>query len=234
LLPTGAIRSKPGKIEEADGGTLFLDEIGDMNPTAQAKILRVIQEGEFERVGGNKTQKINTRIIAATHKNLEKMVEEGTFREDLYYRLNVIPIETPPLHLHPEDIPVLIEHFSKYFSDELKVDIKIFSAEAIKELQSRKFRGNVRELKNLIERIYILSENKTIEKDDILKLESGQETIDFWNETKSFREKRREFETKYLKTQLKLFGGNLSQTAEHLGLQVSNLSRKIKELGIKT
>ncbi|RLC53070.1 MAG: DNA-binding response regulator [Candidatus Cloacimonadota bacterium] len=231
---TGAIRSKPGKIEEADGGTLFLDEIGDMNPTAQAKILRVIQEGEFERVGGNKTQKINTRIIAATHKNLEKMVEEGTFREDLYYRLNVIPIETPPLHLHPEDIPVLIEHFSKYFSDELKVDIKIFSAEAIKELQSRKFRGNVRELKNLIERIYILSENKTIEKDDILKLESGQETIDFWNETKSFREKRREFETKYLKTQLKLFGGNLSQTAEHLGLQVSNLSRKIKELGIKT
>jgi len=230
---TGAIRSKAGKIEQADGGTFFLDEIGDMNLNAQAKILRVIQEGEFERVGGNNTQKIDTRIIAATHKNLEKMVEEGTFRHDLYYRLNVIPVETPPLHSHPEDIPVLVEYFSNIFSRELKIPLKTFSPEAMKELRSRKFKGNVRELKNLIERIYILSEKNIIEKEVIQRLEGNEKSIDFWNETKFFREKRREFEIKYLETQMKLFGGNLSKTAEHLGLQVSNLSRKIKELEIK-
>jgi len=122
---TGAVTGKNGKIEQADSGTLFLDEIGDMNLNAQAKILRVIQEGEFERVGSNKTIKINTRIIAATHKDLEKLVEENNFREDLYYRLNVIPIQAEPLRKHAEDIPVLIDHFSTLFSNELKLPPKM-------------------------------------------------------------------------------------------------------------
>ncbi len=230
---TGAHKSKDGKIEQADGGTLFLDEIGDMSLNAQAKILRVIQEGEFERVGGNKTQKIDIRIIAATHKNLEELVEQGNFREDLYYRLNVIPITTPPLREHPSDIPLLIEHYSHFFSNDLKIPLKIFSLACINELQSWEFKGNVRELRNFIERIYILVDKEIIEPEDIAILTQKPQKTDFWNQTLSYKDKKREFEIKYLSTQLKLNNGNLTNTAKVLNLQVSNLSRKIKELEIK-
>jgi len=230
---TGATGKKNGKIEEADRGTLFLDEIGDMNLNAQAKILRVIQEGEFERVGSNKTQKIDTRIIAATHKNLEKLVETGQFRQDLYYRLNVIPIVSSPLREHPEDIPILVDHFSGIFSTELKMKTKLFTPKALQELQSWQFKGNVRELKNLIERIYILVEKNKIEPEDILEINLVNPETDFWNETKFYKDKKREFEIIYLSTQLKLNSNNLSKTAEKLGLQTSNLSRKIKELNIR-
>ncbi len=230
---TGADRSKDGKMEQANGGTLFLDEIGDMNLNAQAKILRVIQEGEFERVGGNKTQKIDVRIIAATHKNLEELIASGDFREDLYYRLNVIPIITPPLRQHPEDIPILIDYFSDFFASDLKIPHKTFSFEAIKLMQSWQFKGNVRELKNFIERIYILVPNEIIEPKDLEFLNQTKSVSHFWNETINFKEKKKEFEKKYLSTQLKLHDNNLSKTAEALGLQVSNLSRKIKELEIK-
>ena len=229
---TGAHKSKNGKIEQADGGTLFLDEIGDMNLNAQAKILRVIQEGYFERVGGNKIRKIDTRIIAATHKNLEELVEQGSFRQDLYYRLNVIPIETPSLREHPEDIPILITYYSNYYAKELKIKLKNFLPETITQMQAWKFKGNVRELKNLVERIYILIEKENIEKTDILELYNISKDIDFWNQTILYKDKKREFETRYLSTQLKIQHGNLSRTAEVLGLQVSNLSRKVKELGI--
>ncbi|HPR16817.1 MAG TPA: sigma-54 dependent transcriptional regulator [Candidatus Cloacimonadota bacterium] len=230
---TGAIKSKDGKIEQADGGTLFLDEIGDMNLNAQAKILRVIQEGEFERVGSNKTQKIDVRIIAATHKNLEKLVESGAFREDLYYRLNVIPITTPPLRTHPDDIPLLIKHYAAYFAAELKLPPKIFQPEAIKLMQSWQYRGNVRELKNYIERIYIMVPQTVIEPLDLEFLGQVKTSANFWNETVPFKDKKREFEIKYLSTQLKMYDNNISNTAAALDLQVSNLSRKIKELGIK-
>jgi len=230
---TGAVKSKDGKIEQADGGTLFLDEIGDMNLNAQAKILRVIQEGEFERVGGNKTHKVDVRLIAATHKNLEELVEQGTFREDLYYRLNVIPITTPPLREHPEDIPLIIDHYSHYYAEDLKVPLKIFPDATLKELQSWQFKGNVRELRNFIERIYILISKQIIETDDIMLLGQKKVHTDFWNEVISFKEKKRQFETRYLSTQLRMHNGNVSKTALSLGLQVSNLSRKIKELEIK-
>ncbi|MDO9578792.1 MAG: sigma-54 dependent transcriptional regulator [Candidatus Cloacimonadales bacterium] len=230
---TGADRSKDGKIEQADGGTLFLDEIGDMNLNAQAKILRVIQEGEFERVGGNKTRKIDVRIIAATHKNLEELIVQGFFREDLYYRLNVIPIVTPPLHQHPEDIPILIEHYSRFYANDLKIPLKIFLPATMKVMQSWRFKGNVRELRNYIERIYILVSKENIEPADIEFLGQVKSSTNFWNETVLFKDKKKEFETKYLATQLQLNGGNLSRTAEALGLQVSNLSRKIKELEIE-
>ena len=230
---TGAVKSKDGKIEQADGGTLFLDEIGDMNLNAQAKILRVIQEGEFERVGGNKTRKIDIRLIAATHKNLEELVEQGNFREDLYYRLNVIPITIPPLRQHPEDITLIIDHYSKYFAEELKVPLKTFTDATLKVLQSWQFKGNVRELKNFIERIYILISKQVIDPDDIMFLGQKKVQTDFWNEVISFKEKKHQFESRYLSTQLRLHNGNVSKTALSLGLQVSNLSRKIKELNIK-
>ncbi len=230
---TGAVGNKNGKIEQAHCGTLFLDEIGDMSLKAQSKILRVIQEGEFERVGSNVTQKIDIRLIAATHKDLEDLVQKGEFREDLYYRLNVIPITTPPLRQHPEDIPELIEYFSKGFSNELKLPLKEFLPETISELQSWEFKGNVRELRNFIERLYILIPQTTIKREDITLLGTiKQPDSNFWNETLSLKEKRKEFETKYLSIQLKMNDGNISKTAKALDLQVSNLSRKLKELEI--
>lgn len=229
---TGAEKSKEGKLEQADGGTLFLDEIGDMNLNAQAKILRVIQEGEFERIGSNTTRIIDTRIVAATHKNLEKMVEKGTFREDLFYRLNVIPIQTPSLRKRPEDIPFMVEHFGKHYAKELNQPEKKFSAKAFQTLQGWQFRGNVRELRNLVERLYIMIEAELIEPEDLSMFSSGMDVVDFWNETANLKDKKKSFETKYISTQLRLKDGNISKTAEALGLQVSNLSRKIKELNI--
>ena len=230
---TGAVTSKDGKIEQADSGTLFLDEIGDMNLNAQAKILRVIQEGEFERVGSNQTLKINTRIVAATHKNLEELVENNSFREDLYYRLNVIPIQALPIREHPEDIPVLIDHFSTYFSNELKLTKKHFSQAVIQDMSSWSFKGNVRELRNIIERIYILIQSDRVDRDALDTLFTSQIKTDFWNQTMNFKDKKREFEKKYLETQLKINSGNLTATADALGLQTSNLSRKLKELNIQ-
>jgi len=239
---TGAVRSKKGKLEEANKGTLFLDEIGDMSLSAQAKILRVIQEGEFERVGSNKKEKIDTRIIAATHKNLEEMVKTGQFREDLYFRLNVIPIISPPLRTHPEDIILLIEHFSLLFHSDMKVPLKEFSREAIRELQSWPFPGNVRELKNLVERIYILVDSTTITPEALYQfhLLDSHQTRDeeqmnefiFWKETTDFQSKKREFETRYLTEQLRKHNNNITQTSQALGLHQSNLSRKLKELNI--
>jgi two-component system nitrogen regulation response regulator NtrX len=231
---TGAKHSKPGKLEQADGGTLFLDEIADMNLSAQAKILRVIQTGEFERIGSNNTMKIDTRIIAATNKNLEAMVKKGEFREDLFYRLNVIPIQTPALREHPEDIPELIEHFSRYFAQELKRPYKHFTESAIQKFAAQQFKGNVRQLRNLIERIYILIDSTQITETELKNILDNTESAaaDFWNETKDFKDKKREFETKYLTTQLKINEGSISKTAENLGMHISNLSRKLKELKI--
>lgn len=239
---TGAIRSKKGKLEEANKGTLFLDEIGDMSLSAQAKILRVIQEGEFERVGSNRREKIDTRIIAATHKNLEEMVKNGQFREDLFFRLNVIPIISPPLRAHPDDIPILVQHFSHMFHTEMKVSYKEFSPEAIRELQTWSFPGNVRELKNLIERIYILIDSPVVTPNDLYQYnlkEPHQNEHDeisfekaFWKDTANFNEKKREFEIHYLTEQLKKHNFNITKTSYALGLHQSNLSRKIKELNI--
>ncbi len=235
---TGAVGSKRGKLEEADGGTLFLDEIGDMDLAAQAKILRVIQEGEFERVGSNKTHRIDVRVIAATNKDLEAMVADGSFREDLFYRLNVVPVISPTLRERKEDIPLLIGYFSTCMAGELKTPVKTFAPDALACLQQMSFPGNVRELKNLVERIYILSDQKTVTRSvlDVCGSSSAPGTrpddLAFWNETAPFTQKKREFETRYFSIQLRLHGGSVSKTAEALGLQQSNLSRKLHELGI--
>jgi two-component system nitrogen regulation response regulator NtrX len=235
---TGAIRNKRGKLEEADGGTLFLDEIGDMDLAAQAKILRVIQEGEFERVGSNKVHHIDVRIIAATNKDLEELVSTGAFREDLFYRLNVVPVYSPPLRERKEDLPLLIEHFSLGMASEIKAQPKSFSPEAIAFLQTLSFPGNVRELKNLVERIYLLCDRRVLTPADLeaCACVSGvggkADDAAFWNATVPFIDKKREFENKYLSIQLKLHGNSVSRTADALGLQQSNLSRKLHELGI--
>jgi two-component system nitrogen regulation response regulator NtrX len=235
---TGAIRNKRGKLEEADGGTLFLDEIGDMDLAAQAKILRVIQEGEFERVGSNKTHFIDVRIIAATNKDLEELVATGAFREDLFYRLNVVPVFSPPLRDRKEDIPPLVEYFSARMAGEMNAAVKTFAPDALAYLQSLSYPGNVRELKNLVERIYLLCDQKTISKSVLESSNcialSGGKTDDssFWNTTQPFADKKKEFEYKYLSIQLRLHDNSVSRTADALGLQQSNLSRKLHELGI--
>ncbi|PKN71406.1 MAG: DNA-binding response regulator [Candidatus Cloacimonetes bacterium HGW-Cloacimonetes-3] len=234
---TGAQNRKRGKLEEADGGSLFLDEIGDMEPAAQAKILRVIQEGEFERVGGNLTHHIDVRIIAATNKDLATMVNNGSFREDLFYRLNVVPVFTPPLRKRKEDIPLLVRHFSVMVAAELSMRPKEFSPKALEFLAKPDYPGNVRELKNIIERIYLLCDKQLPEPFDLANMlpnaEINADMAEFWKATAAYADKKRDFEIRYLSTQLQLFGGSVSRTAEALGLQQSNLSRKLQELGIK-
>jgi len=160
---TGATNAKIGRIEYADGGSLFLDEIGDMKPLLQAKLLRVLQEREFEPVGGLKPIPVNIRVIAATHRNLEQMVEEGQFREDLYYRLSVIPVSIPPLRERNEDIPILIEHFKKNITT--RANKKVFAGfdlAAMQALREYSWKGNVRELENLIQHMTILHDNKEV------------------------------------------------------------------------
>jgi two-component system response regulator PilR (NtrC family) len=164
---TGAISNKAGLFEVANGGTIFLDEIGDTTPAIQVKLLRVIQEREFRRVGGNQDVKVDVRIIAATNKDLEKAVADGSFREDLYYRLDVIPIRLPPLRLRTGDIPLLVSHFLERFSKESGKPMPVLSSEAMRVLLDHEWRGNVRELENLIERVVAFSTEKTVTDEDI-------------------------------------------------------------------
>nr|HID58752.1 sigma-54-dependent Fis family transcriptional regulator [Desulfobacterales bacterium] len=175
---TGAHRTRIGRFEVADGGTIFLDEIGDMSPNLQVKLLRVIQEQKFERVGSTKTINIDIRIIAATNKNLKKAVSEGHFREDLYYRLNVIPINVPPLRERKSDIPLLVDYFVKRYKKRNKKKIKGFTHQAIKALMRYDWPGNVRELENIVERAVILSDHEEIDLDDIPEnIRGGSEPI---------------------------------------------------------
>jgi two-component system response regulator PilR (NtrC family) len=164
---TGAMANKAGLFEVANGGTIFLDEIGDTTPTIQVKLLRVIQEREFRRVGGNQDVKVDVRIVAATNKDLEKAVADGSFREDLYYRLDVIPIRLPPLRLRTGDIPLLVKHFLEKFSQESGKPVPVLTPEAMHVLLGHEWRGNVRELENLIERVVTFSVGAPISDEDI-------------------------------------------------------------------
>lgn len=157
---TGAIKDRAGKFEQADGGTLFLDEIGDMSLSAQTKVLRALQENEITRVGSDKTIKVNVRVLAATNKNLHEEIEKGTFREDLFHRLNVIPIHVPALRDRLEDVPLLVDYFLNQICTEQGIKIKTINKEAVQELQKRPWTGNIRELRNVIERLIILSNDK--------------------------------------------------------------------------
>jgi Nif-specific regulatory protein len=164
---TSADKQRIGRFEQADGGTLFLDEVGDMSPSTQAKILRVLQEHEFERLGGTRTLRVDVRIIAATNRNLTQMVQEGRFREDLFYRLNVVSVEMPPLRDRKDDIPALAEFFVRRSAGELKKKIDGIDAEAQKVLMRHNWPGNIRELENVIERAVLLAEGTVVRVDDL-------------------------------------------------------------------
>ncbi len=162
-----------GKFVAADGGTIFLDEIGDMSARTQAKVLRVLQNGEVEPVGAERTIEVDVRVVAATNRNLEEEIAAGRFREDLFYRLNVIPVRTPALREHLEDLPLLVEHFVRRYADQNNYKAKEFGSEALAHLKALPWKGNVRELKNLIERLLILSAGDIVTREDVLAVTGG-------------------------------------------------------------
>ena len=237
---TGAVTSKKGKFDLAHGGTLFLDEIGDMSLRTQAKILRILQEQRFERVGGNEVIEVDVRVLVATNKNLEKEIKEGRFREDLYHRLNVIPFFVPPLRDRKEDVPGLAAHFSEHFARDGGHRLKTFSDEALNALKACEWSGNIRELKNFIERIYILTSSEKIEVEHLamaglataVALAGADADEDDAMAAGSFKVARAIFEKEFILRKLKENSGNVSKTAETIGLERSHLHRKIKAYGI--
>ncbi|HCC56085.1 MAG TPA: Fis family transcriptional regulator [Solibacterales bacterium] len=225
----GAHDHKSGKFQKADGGSVFLDEVGDMSLRTQAKVLRALEEQRFEPVGAHESVQVDVRVIAATNKNLEQEIERGNFREDLFYRLNVIPFHVPPLRERAEDVRTLADHFLREFTTAYGRKPKELTPQAYKVLQEHSWPGNVRELKNLIERIVILNPQTRIDARHIplasarkLKLESFA----------SLHDVREAVERDYILKKLDETGGNVSRTAELLGLERSNLYRKMKTLGI--
>ena len=234
---TGADSKKKGKFDLAHKGTIFLDEIGDMSLKTQAKILRIIQEKRFERVGGAKTIEVDVRIIAATNKNLHSEIEKGNFREDLFYRLNVIPFHLPPLRERKKDIPAFIDYFIQQYAYNHQKPKKVISDQAINILICYQWPGNVRELKNMIERLYIMSKNSIIMPSDIpANLRDFSISFRVENEKKalSMKEAKNQFEKKFILEKLDLFDWNISKTAEAIGVERSNLHRKIKQFEIDT
>jgi two-component system nitrogen regulation response regulator NtrX len=228
---TGADKAKKGKFDYANGGTLFLDEIGDMSLEAQAKILRILQEKKFQRVGGAETIEVDVRVIAATNKNLEEEIKVGRFREDLYHRLNVIPIRVPSLRDRREDISALVSHFGEQFVRQGGYTKKYFSDTALERMRQHGWTGNVRELHNFVERIYILIPTDFVDVPD-LKVAGLADTSSNQNLETSFRRARADFEKDFLVQKINEFGGNISKTAEAIGLERSYLHRKIKTYGL--
>jgi two-component system nitrogen regulation response regulator NtrX len=229
---TGAIDERKGKFELADGGTLFLDEIGDMSLKTQAKVLRVLQEQTFQRVGGQQTIRVDVRVIAATNKNIEAEIESGNFRSDLFYRLNVIPIEVPPLRSRANDVILLADYFLRRFAAEVGSARKKLSAAAGTKLKSYHWPGNVRELRNVIERLAILLPGETIEAEDVQLGPRSEGPVEI-PKNLTLREARDEFEKQYILGRLRDFGGNVSRAAEALGVERSNLYRKLHAYGIR-
>lgn len=234
---TGATTRKPGKFDIADGGTIFLDEIGDMSIKTQAKILRILQERNFVRVGGNKTINVDTRVLAATNQDLMKNIEDGTFREDLFFRLNVIPLLAPPLRERISDIPLLVNHFINEFA---RADIrkrKEINDGAIGILMGYHWPGNVRELKNLVERLIIMSEGSHITVQDIpIYIRGKRESAlkeDLFSHT-NIKDAREHFECLFIVQKLKENDYNITKTAKALGMERSHLHKKMKAYKIST
>jgi len=221
-------------LELADKGTIFFDEIGDMSLNTQAKILRVLQEMQFQRIGGSRILHVNVRVIAASNKNLEKEIEKGNFREDLYYRLNVIPIEVPPLRNRPEDIYHLIKSFLDTCAQQNRCKKKQISNDAIDKLISYPWPGNVRELKNLVERLVIMVDKNVIEVSDIPAVyydkQAAKVTDSLYNQlfSSKFKDAQKIFETEYLSRHLLLNNNDISKTAAAIGVERSFLQKKIK------
>ncbi len=220
---TGALTQHKGRFELAHQGTIFLDEIGDLLPETQSKLLRVLQEKEFERLGGTKTIKVDVRVIAATNQNLEEKMKQKLFREDLFYRLNVFPIYVPPLRDRKDDIIILAEHFLDYYAKQMNKDIKKFSDEVIERLIQYPWPGNVRELQNVIERAVVLTNTDTI-KSEALMLPSEPIELPMTYD-KSLKEAVEEFKMKYIKEVIKKCGGNQRKASKILKIQPTYLSR---------
>jgi len=232
---TGAVKSKPGRFEMAGGGTIFLDEIGEVSPGVQVKLLRVLQEKEFERVGGTKTLQMRARVIAATNTDLESRMQQNLFREDLYYRLNVVTIQLPPLRERMEDIPALVHHFIKKVREESSQDIETISPAAMKYLLAYTWPGNIRELENVIERASVLSRDSTIDVDDLTpnileELNGLHRTANHLNEEEGDYIKRmEEFEKQLIFSALMESRGNISHAAKLLGLKRTTLRYKMEK-----
>jgi len=251
---TGATEKQIGKFEQADRGTIFLDEVGDMSPKTQAKVLRVLQEQEVERLGSARTIKVDVRVIAATNKNLEEAIQRGEFREDLYFRLNVIPILVPPLRERREDIPALVQHFARLIGDDHNMKPKRFDAAAIEALARYRWRGNIRELRNAIERLLIMTASDVVHVEDLpgevrtgeggvraVHPETAPPPASAGTETAgavpagagTLREFKDAAERAYLVQKLRENNWNISKTAEVIDTPRSNLYKKLEQYGIK-
>ena len=232
---TGATAQRIGKFEQADGGTIFLDEIGDMSLAAQAKVLRVLEEGKIERVGGSKTIAVDVRVIAATNKNLPDEIAKGRFREDLYHRLNVIPVLVPPLRERREDIPLLVKAFVEDLCTRYGMPLKTISDHAVQLLTASEWSGNVRELRNMVERLVIMSPAGTID-GALLELNRSERKgglDDITTSSKTFQEFKDRAERAYIKHMLELNNWNISKTAEAIDIQRSHLYSKMKKYGLE-
>jgi two-component system nitrogen regulation response regulator NtrX len=233
---TGATEKQIGKFEQADRGTIFLDEVGDMSPKTQAKVLRVLQEGEVERLGSARTIKVDVRVIAATNKDLEQEIEKGSFREDLYFRLSVIPIRVPPLRDRREDVPPLVRHFAELFSRDNNRRPQRFTPAALDYLQKARWKGNVRELKNTVERLIIMTPGEVIDVDDlrdIVRLDAKPAGSDNEKERPgTLREFKESAERAFLVGKLRENNWNISKTAEVIGTPRSNLYKKLEQYEI--
>ena len=231
---TGASDRKVGKFQQADSGTIFLDEVADMSAKTQAKVLRVLQEGEVERIGSNHTVKVDVRVIAATNKDLAKLIEDGDFREDLFFRLNVIPLNTPALRERVEDIPALVEHFTNLFCEENNFRPKTFSLAALEQLKKRPWKGNIRELRNLVERALILSGGDVIEPHDLPGAGAGSAVAldSIVGNARTLKEFKDASERKFIVEKLKDNGWNILQTAKSIDTPRSNLYKKIEQYSI--
>jgi len=239
---TGAFADRAGKFELADGGTLFLDEVGDMSLSAQAKVLRALEEGVISRVGSGKTLAVDVRVVAATNKDLRAEIAAGRFREDLLYRLNVVPIEVPPLRARRADIPQLVEHFAARLTDRGGLQAKGFDADALKRLVAHDWPGNIRELRNAVERLLILAPGATVTLADVERVagvgrgDGGGGTVDVsaapWMRAATFEEFKQVAERTYILAKLQENDWNVSETARTLDMPRSNLYKKIERYGL--
>jgi two-component system, NtrC family, nitrogen regulation response regulator NtrX len=233
---TGAVQDRAGKFEQADGGTLFLDEIGDMSLNAQAKVLRVLQDNVVTRIGGSKPIQVDVRVLAATNKNLEEEIAAGRFREDLFYRLNVVPLAVPPLRERRDDIPSLVAHFINTLSEREGVHPRTIAPEAVQRLAGLEWPGNVRELRNTIERLLILSSGPRITEADVDRLVGRRAgdgaSLGSLLEVQTFEEFKHAAERAFLVAKLRQFDWNVSETARALDMPRSNLYKKIERYGL--
>jgi two-component system nitrogen regulation response regulator NtrX len=230
---TGATEKQIGKFELAHRGTIFLDEVGDMSLRTQAKVLRVLQEGEVERIGSQKTIQVDVRVIAATNRKLEDEIEAGRFREDLFFRLSVLPIRVPPLRERPEDVDPLIEHFVKEFSAANNFRAKSFAPAAMEALRRHRWRGNVRELKNAVERLLIMAEGDEIRAEDVTgALRPPTDDTASLNAAATLRDFKEAAERAFLVAKLRESDWNISATAQTIGTPRSNLYKKLEQYGI--